>query len=171
MHAADVLVQNAGGLTTLEAFSAGLPVASYGCIPGHGLTNADALDEAGVAVWIRDPARLKSVVDDLVNGPLGLRQREEGLALFADSPDRGPAAEIARVLRSGQPPVIQPPAPRRRTRARRLTATTAVACAVWACAVATGVATSYEGTTLMHTLSHGLDLDLVSGHGPEGHQR
>jgi UDP-N-acetylglucosamine:LPS N-acetylglucosamine transferase len=137
MHAADVLVQNAGGLTTLEAFSAGLPVASHGCIPGHGLTNADALDEAGVAVWIRDPAQLKSV---------------------------------ARVLRSGQPPVVAPPAPRRRTRARRLTATTAVACAVWACAVTTGVATSFEGTTLMHTLSHGLDLDLVSGRGPEGHR-
>ncbi|MFJ6836993.1 glycosyltransferase [Streptomyces sp. NPDC091209] len=170
MHAADVLVQNAGGLTTLEAFSAGLPVASHGCIPGHGLTNADALDEAGVAVWIRDPVQLKSVLDDLVDGPRGVRQRAEGLALFADSPDHGPAAEIARVLRSGQPPVVPPPAPRRRTRARRLTATTAVACAVWACAVATGVATSFEGTTLMHTLSHGLDLDLVSGHGPEGHQ-
>ncbi|MFI6253508.1 glycosyltransferase, partial [Streptomyces sp. NPDC051016] len=40
MHACDVLVQNAGGLTSLEAFAAGLPVASYRCIPGHGQTNA-----------------------------------------------------------------------------------------------------------------------------------
>lgn len=172
MHAADVLVQNAGGLTTLESFSAGLPVVSYGCIPGHGLTNADALDEAGAAVWVRDRAQLKDVLNNLVNGPLGLRQRAAGLALFADSPDAGPAAEIARVLRSGQPPVAPPPAARRRLRARRLAATTAVACAVWACAVATGVATSYQGPTLMHALSQHLDLDLVSshaGHGPEGH--
>ena len=49
MHACDVLVQNAGGLTSLEAFAAGLPVASYRCIPGHGQTNAAALDEAGLA--------------------------------------------------------------------------------------------------------------------------
>ncbi|MGW0971553.1 glycosyltransferase [Streptomyces sp. NPDC002516] len=172
MHAADVLVQNAGGLTTLEAFSAGLPVASYGCIPGHGLTNADALDEAGVAVWIRDRAQLKDVLNDLVNGPLGMRQRAAGLALFADAPDRGPAGETLRVLRSRRSPVPPQPTGRRRLRARRLATTTTVACAVWAAAVATGVATSYEGPTLVHSLSRHLDLDLVSslaGHGPEGH--
>ncbi|MFD7875172.1 glycosyltransferase [Streptomyces sp. NPDC059766] len=174
MHAADVLVQNAGGLTTLEAFSAGLPVASYGCIPGHGLTNADALDQAGAAIWIRHQDRLKDVLDDLVNGPLGLSQREAGLALFADSPDRGPAAEAARVLRSGRPPAASPPATRRHTRLRRLAATTTVACTVWACAVATGAATSREGSTLMHAVSQTLDPDLGSshvGHGPDGRHR
>ncbi|MFD5819710.1 glycosyltransferase [Streptomyces sp. NPDC127038] len=172
MQAADVLVQNAGGLTTLEAFSAGLPVASYGCIPGHGLTNADALDEAGVAVWIRDRAQLKDILNDLVNGPLGQSQRAAGLALFADSPDGGPAAEAVRVLRSGRSLTVPPPTRRRRLRTRRLATTATVACAVWACAVATGVATSYQGTTLVHTLSRHLDLDLVSstsGHGREGH--
>lgn len=56
MSAADVLVQNAGGLTSLEAFASGLPVASYRCIPGHGQTNAAALQEAGLATWIQDPA-------------------------------------------------------------------------------------------------------------------
>lgn len=100
MHAADVLVQNAGGLTSLEAFACGLPVASYRCIPGHGLTNAAALDEAGAAVWIRDPADLKAVLCDLIDGPLGRRQRAAGFALFAQSPDGCPTAEIARVHRS-----------------------------------------------------------------------
>ncbi|MDV9179025.1 glycosyltransferase, partial [Streptomyces sp. W16] len=95
MHAADVLVQNAGGLTSLEAFAAGLPVASYGCIPGHGLTNASALDQAGVAAWIRDPTQLKHVLGELIDGPRGLLQREAGLALFAggasaELPGRGP---------------------------------------------------------------------------------
>ncbi|MGW2822483.1 glycosyltransferase [Streptomyces sp. NPDC001443] len=174
MHAADVLVQNAGGLTTLEAFSAGLPVASYGCIPGHGLTNAEALDRAGVAVWIRHQAQLKDVLDNLVDGPLGLSQRDAGLALFADSPDRGPAAEALSVLRSGRPPATSPPATRRSARLLRLAATTAVACAVWACAVAAGVATSYDGSALMHVVSQSLDPDLDSshaGHGPDGHHR
>ncbi|MGW2863821.1 MGDG synthase family glycosyltransferase [Streptomyces sp. NPDC001205] len=93
MHACDVLVQNAGGLTSLEAFAGGLPVASYRCIPGHGQTNAAALDEAGLAVWIRTPQDLTPVLSDLVKGPLGERQRAAGLALM--SPDPGPAAVIA----------------------------------------------------------------------------
>ncbi|MEV0186895.1 glycosyltransferase, partial [Streptomyces sp. NPDC050625] len=172
MHAADVLVQNAGGLTSLEAFAAGLPVASYRCIPGHGLTNAAALDEAGVAAWIRDPADLKGVLCDLVDGPLGLRQREAGLALFIQSSDDGPAAEIARVHRSGLPPQPQSPVARRRSGPRSLAVTTAAACAVWACAVGTGFATTYDGHALMHTLGHDLDLDSFApgnDHAPEGH--
>jgi UDP-N-acetylglucosamine:LPS N-acetylglucosamine transferase len=95
MRAADVLVQNAGGLTSLEAFATGLPVASYRCIPGHGPTNAAALDEAGVAVWIRDHTDLGPTLTDLLDGPLGRRQRSTALALFA-APGRGPDAEISR---------------------------------------------------------------------------
>ncbi|WP_329127074.1 glycosyltransferase [Streptomyces sp. NBC_01465] len=94
MHACDVLVQNAGGLTSLEAFAAGLPTASYRCIPGHGRTNAAALQEAGLAAWIRDPADLKSVLLDLHEGEAGQRQRAQGLALFTGM--RGPAETIAR---------------------------------------------------------------------------
>ncbi|MFI2200235.1 glycosyltransferase [Streptomyces sp. NPDC020192] len=171
MHAADVLVQNAGGLTSLEAFAAGLPVASYRCIPGHGPANAAALDEAGVAVWIRDPADLRSALCDLVDGPLGLRQRAVGLALFARAPGDGPAAEIARVVhRPGPPPPPPGPGPQHRSRARRLALTTAAACAVWACAVGTGVATTNDGPALIHALGHGLDPDrLAPAHSQEGH--
>jgi hypothetical protein len=103
MHAADVLVQNAGGLTSLEALATGLPVASYRCIPGHGLTNAAALHEAGIAAWIRDPADLGAVLADLIDGPAGRRQRAAGHALFAARPDDGPAAEVVRVCRAGVP--------------------------------------------------------------------
>ncbi|MGW1749076.1 glycosyltransferase [Streptomyces sp. NPDC002092] len=106
MHAADVLVQNAGGLTSLEAFAAGLPVASYRCIPGHGPANAAALDEAGVAAWIEHPAELKDILCDLIDGPRGLLQREAGLALFA-TPGRGPADAIARAC-GARPPLPAP---------------------------------------------------------------
>ncbi|GAA0670038.1 hypothetical protein GCM10009535_57300 [Streptomyces thermocarboxydovorans] len=163
MHAADVLVQNAGGLTSLEAFASGLPVASYRCIPGHGLTNAAALDEAGAAAWIRDPADLKAVLCDLIDGPLGEQQRATGLALFAQTPDSGPAAEIARVHRTGLSNGEQkPPLPRRR-RPRRLAATAAVATAVWACSIGTGMATTYDGPGLMHAIGNGL-VDRLAGH-------
>ncbi|MEV7379570.1 glycosyltransferase [Streptomyces lydicus] len=172
MHAADVLVQNAGGLTSLEAFAAGLPVASYRCIPGHGLTNAAALNEAGLGVWIRNPADLKGMLCDLVHGPLGVRQRDAGLALFAQSSIGGPAAEIARIHRAGPPDLTSRPVARRRTSPKRLAVTTVVAGAVWACAVGTGVATTYDGPALLRAVSHGLDLDRLAsaqGHVSGGH--
>ncbi|MFF2993156.1 glycosyltransferase [Streptomyces sp. NPDC057950] len=241
MNAADVLVQNAGGLTSLEAFAAGLPVASYRCIPGHGLTNAAALHEAGVAAWIHDPSDLKAVLTDLTDGALGVRQRVAAFALFGRTPGQGPAAEIARRHRhttapwqarsapsrrpvrspaasrarevlplaapaenpgtpgtrtSGRPaesphrtplpdgrtspapaPARKDPAPARKHSApaarvrpapRRLAATAAVACAVWACAVVTGGATAPDGPSLVRTIGHGLDLDDLrqgEGHG------
>ncbi|MEV7384756.1 MULTISPECIES: glycosyltransferase [unclassified Streptomyces] len=174
LHAADVLVQNAGGLSSLEAFAAGLPVASYRCIPGHGLTNAAALEEAGAAVWIREPARLKAALHDLIDGPPGLRQRTAGLGLFAAEPDGGPAAEIARVHAAGPPPPPPPHTPvrRRRPTTRRLVATTAAAGAVWASAVGTGIATAYDGPDVLHAIGHGLDLEDTApdrAPGAEGH--
>jgi len=66
MHASDVLVQNAGGMTVLEAVAAGLPVVTYRSIPGHGLTNAAALDEAGVARWVRSQGELAAALDEAV---------------------------------------------------------------------------------------------------------
>ncbi|MGW0994888.1 MGDG synthase family glycosyltransferase [Streptomyces sp. NPDC002523] len=164
MRAADVLVQNAGGLTSLEAFASGLPVASYRCIPGHGLTNAAALDEAGAAVWIQDPADLKAVLCDLIDGQLGARQRATGLALFAQTQDSGPAAEIARVHRSGLRGRSQNPSPPHRRAPRRLAATAAVAFTVWACAVGTGMATTYDTSNLLHTIDHDLRLGSLTQH-------
>jgi UDP-N-acetylglucosamine:LPS N-acetylglucosamine transferase len=99
MHACDVLVQNAGGLTSLEAFASGLPVASYRCIPGHGRTNAAALREAGLALWIRDAASLAAGLSDLLEGPRGRRQRALGLALFP--PGLDPVAAVVAAAERG----------------------------------------------------------------------
>jgi UDP-N-acetylglucosamine:LPS N-acetylglucosamine transferase len=93
MRACDVLVQNAGGLTSLEAFASGLPVLSYRCIPGHGRTNAEALDAAGLAPWVRDRRALGAVLGRLASGALGERGRAAGLALYPKG--SGPVAVIA----------------------------------------------------------------------------
>lgn len=85
--------------TSLEAFACSAPVSSYRCIPGHGLTTA--------------------VRFHLIGGPLGRRQRATGFALFAQSPDGCPTAEIARKHRSGAPDRgFRPAAQRHRTKRR-----------------------------------------------------
>ncbi|WP_051950967.1 MGDG synthase family glycosyltransferase [Actinacidiphila yeochonensis] len=105
MRACDVLVQNAGGLTSLEAFAAGLPVLSYRCIPGHGQTNAAALAEAGLAPWVRDPRALAAAVGQALEGD------GAGRALF----DGGvcAATAVADVARGAAPAPAAPVAVRR----------------------------------------------------------
>jgi UDP-N-acetylglucosamine:LPS N-acetylglucosamine transferase len=58
LTAADCVVQNAGGMMSLEALAAGVPVVTYRCIAGHGETNASVLDRAGLVPWIRSYAQL-----------------------------------------------------------------------------------------------------------------
>jgi len=83
IRASDVVVQNAGGLTSLEAMAAEVPVITYRCLPGHGATNARALHDAGLATWVRRPDELASVLSDIVDGELGKRQLAASGELFA----------------------------------------------------------------------------------------
>lgn len=62
MRACDLVVQNAGGLTTMEALASGLPVITYRCLPGHGRANASVLDDAGLVPWVREPAELAAAL-------------------------------------------------------------------------------------------------------------
>lgn len=94
MRASDVLVQNAGGLTSLEAFAAGLPVVTYRSLPGHGRTNAMALESAGLASWIRRPDELVGVLRDVLDGPLGTRQGHAAAALLSGADPAGVIADL-----------------------------------------------------------------------------
>ncbi|MBO0870016.1 MAG: glycosyltransferase [Micromonosporaceae bacterium] len=69
MRACDVVVQNAGGLTSLEALACGVPVLSYRCLPGHGTSNAAALHEAGLAAWPTDLGALRAALIKALEGP------------------------------------------------------------------------------------------------------
>ncbi len=59
LEAVDVVVQNSGGMTSLETRAAAVPMITYRCIAGHGETNASALDVARLAPWAHDPAALR----------------------------------------------------------------------------------------------------------------
>ncbi len=69
INACDVVVQNAGGLTSLEAIAVGVPVLTYRCLVGHGRTNADALHRAGWAPWITDLASLPAALTHAFSTP------------------------------------------------------------------------------------------------------
>jgi UDP-N-acetylglucosamine:LPS N-acetylglucosamine transferase len=98
MAAADVMVQNAGAASTLEAFAAGLPVATYRELAGHGRGNAEVLDTAGLAAWIRTPDDLSGRLAGLTAGPRGRRQRAAALDLVARGRDGADRALLDLIL-------------------------------------------------------------------------
>ena len=67
MSAVDVVIQNAGGITSLEAAAAGVPMVTYRCIAGHGETNAAALDAAGLAPWVRSSEALTTTLLEAIH--------------------------------------------------------------------------------------------------------
>lgn len=69
MAAADVLIDNAGGLTCLEALVSGLPVVVYRPLPGHGRFNAASLAASGLARWARSDAELATELHRLGTDP------------------------------------------------------------------------------------------------------
>ncbi len=81
MAAVDVVVENAGGLTCMEAFAAGVPVVTYLPIPGHGRDNAATMASAGVNVFARDAAELHVALravtreEELVTSSYATRRR------------------------------------------------------------------------------------------------
>jgi UDP-N-acetylglucosamine:LPS N-acetylglucosamine transferase len=74
IRACDVVIQNAGGLTSLEAMASGVPVVSYRCLPGHGVTNSECLVRAGLVPWPQDAEELATVLKEAMaeGAPTGL---------------------------------------------------------------------------------------------------
>jgi len=62
--ACDVVVTNAGGITALESIACEVPVVAYRPLPGHGVTNADALRASGLGVCANDATQLAKRLAD-----------------------------------------------------------------------------------------------------------
>jgi UDP-N-acetylglucosamine:LPS N-acetylglucosamine transferase len=106
MAACDALVENAGGLTSLEAMRAGLPVVSFKPIAGHGRDNTAAMDAAGVARLADDATALVTALATLTRpGPDRDIQVGQAHAMFRSDPEEAivGAAGLAPLpeLRSG----------------------------------------------------------------------
>jgi processive 1,2-diacylglycerol beta-glucosyltransferase len=121
MAACDVLVENAGGLTSFEAMSAGLPLVTFRPIPGHGRNSAAAMSAAGVSWLARNSEELVASLRRLGRaGVARAAQLAAAAALFS-----GDAAHaLAEIGAFGVPPQ-----PRLRPAARAARAASAAALA------------------------------------------
>ena len=68
MANADCVIQNAGGMSSLEALAVKTPTLTYRPIPGHGLTNALGLDQAGLVPYVEDVPQLTAALSEALTG-------------------------------------------------------------------------------------------------------
>ncbi len=102
MGACDVLVENAGGLTSYEAMRSGLPLISFRPLAGHGRRSAIAMTEAGISYLAKDGQSLVERVEALGGpGPARDRQLAAAAALFSHNA----SLEVAQLALSGVPPL------------------------------------------------------------------
>ncbi|MDA8046592.1 MAG: UDP-N-acetylglucosamine--N-acetylglucosamine transferase [Actinomycetota bacterium] len=146
MVACDALVENAGGLTSLEAMSAGLPVVSFDPIAGHGVENTTAMDAVGVGRLARDPAGLVALLAEVTEpGPDRDAQIARARAMFRSPPAESVLDAIA------MPVAPTSPARRRIGVAVRATVATMVMAAIAWSGLTTGVAmAAYAGAGVAH---------------------
>jgi processive 1,2-diacylglycerol beta-glucosyltransferase len=162
MAAADALVENAGGLSAMEAFAAGLPVISYEPIAGHGKDNAKYMDISGVSRYAHDDPELAvALADATTPGEPRERMIAAAKALFAGDP----ADDVIHLAAKTRADALLVPFQTPRGR-RRLALTAASLAALYfalttgAHAVAAlGVGVAKPPKTADHTLYLGVRLD------------
>ncbi|MET0895048.1 MAG: glycosyltransferase [Acidimicrobiia bacterium] len=117
MAASDALVENAGGLTCMEAFAIGLPVITFLPIAGHGKDNAEMMSRAGVNGYARDEAGLHELLASVtVPGAARDQLIQAGHDLFTGDPAEEVAALAgtnASIDRKGRVVPLRTPAPRK----------------------------------------------------------
>jgi UDP-N-acetylglucosamine:LPS N-acetylglucosamine transferase len=69
MAACDVVIENAGGQSCMEAFAVGRPVVTYRPIPGHGKHNAVMMAQVGVNQLALTPPELDAALERALGEP------------------------------------------------------------------------------------------------------
>lgn len=139
LAACDVVVQNAGGLSSLEAMAARRPVISYEPIVGHGAENVAAMAESGVTFWARSARELYDAVVHYASNPEELTL--PALAQFQPNPE----APILELLTEAPP---RPAASPQRVALRRGLIGVASAASVFVAANVTSGLIGYQGLNL-----------------------
>ena len=157
MAACDALVENAGGLTSLEAMRVGLPVVSFDPIAGHGRENTSHMHRAGVALLAEDPVALTVALDRVTSpGPQRMEQIARARAMFRQVP-----SEVILSI-AGQAPVEADDDRRRLPTVFRLVAAVVSLTALCWTGLTTGVAMATEaGAGVAQPAPHSGDVAYV----------
>lgn len=148
MAASDCILQNAGGVTSIEAIEVGLPIVFYRPIPGHGMLNGRVMVAAGAAHWAGDDRALESLLRDAASGRLPL-------AAAAGEPRRD---AIEAILSTHRARIVA----RRRAPLRRwAAAATVLAVTAWASISPWGMTLAREGGW-SHFAGHDVPAGSVS---------
>jgi UDP-N-acetylglucosamine:LPS N-acetylglucosamine transferase len=162
MAACDVLVENAGGLTSLEAMRAGLPVVSFQPIAGHGRENTSRMAAAGVSHLAGDRGDLvRSLLALTTDGPDRREQVARAQSMFRSDP-----AELV-LAAADTPAAAVPRQPPLAAAARAAAALVAVAAMGWAAltsgvevaAAAAGVGVAHPAPGVSGVVYVGVRLD------------
>lgn len=83
MSISTLVVTKPGGLTTSESLVSGLPMVIINPIPGQEEQNAEFLETAGIAVWIKKTDDPDQIVHKLLNSPIRLTEMKENAKIVA----------------------------------------------------------------------------------------
>ena len=109
MTACDVVVENAGGLTCMEAVASGLPVITYQPIPGHGRDNARLMAGAGVVQFAHDRGELRDALNEIRDGRAPMSARvPTHRGVFDGSDAAGHVAALSSTFAPTRHPIHEP---------------------------------------------------------------
>ncbi len=83
MSISDLVVTKPGGLTTTESLASGLPIVVINPIPGQEEENAEFLENAGVAIWLKKHDDYDTIINNLLADTKKLHKMKINTKLLA----------------------------------------------------------------------------------------
>ena len=99
MSIADLVVTKPGGLTITESLASGLPIVVINPIPGQEEQNAEFLEKAGVATWIRKKEDANKTISELLENTQELKHMKIRSKIMAK---RNSTREICKTIINNQ---------------------------------------------------------------------
>lgn len=95
MSISDLVVTKPGGLTTTEILASGLPIIAINPIPGQEEENAQFLENAGVAIWIKKNDDYLTIIKNLLLDDKKLHEMKVNTKLLAK---KNSTADICNII-------------------------------------------------------------------------
>ena len=83
MSISDLVVTKPGGLTSSESLASSLPMLIINPIPGQEEENAEFIEQAGAAIWIRPFDDINTILNNLLNSTDALDEMKENTKKIA----------------------------------------------------------------------------------------